>query len=124
MGVAAHKMTWEQMLEMEQSGLVDIQSHSWEHEDHTMLPESILSQYVEDSFALIEEKLGEGIRIFAYPHGKYNALTCEMVSFFDVALQVGTQWRALDMDRLDLSALPRLNVAHNAEIKQILKISK
>lgn len=61
--------TWEQALEMEQSGLIDIQSHSHTHpnfaelDDVDMIRELRLSKY------LIETHLNKECEFIAYPYG-------------------------------------------------------
>ncbi len=121
----AGKMTWAQMKEMESSGLVNIQSHSWKHEDHAAMPEGRIHNYIYNSFDLLEEKLGKrSPRLFAYPHGRYNDQTVKIVASYDVPLQVTTNWNALDMDRLDLARLPRINVSYDADMATLLKVAK
>ena len=119
------KMTWDQMREMEQSGLVNIQSHSWKHEDHALMTSAQLNEYISSSYALLEEKLGKRTpRLFAYPHGRYTDQTIGVVRGYDVAIQVTTDWRALDMAHLNLSRLPRINVSFDADIAALLRVSK
>lgn len=119
------KMTWDQMREMEQSGLVNIQSHSWLHVDHSALSQQQVHEYISSSFDLLEEKLGKrSPRLFAYPHGAYTEATIKIVKGYNVPLQVTTEWRALDMKRLDLLRLPRINVSYDADIVSLLRVSK
>lgn len=60
--------TWEQAKEMEESGLIDIQSHTHEHKLLNRLPDAEMRHQVGVSFALIEENLGKrDVKVFAYP---------------------------------------------------------
>ena len=65
--------TWEQAREMEESGIISIQSHSHSHfslpgmNEETMVKEFSLSKY------LIEANLNKECRYFAYPNGAFNA---------------------------------------------------
>ncbi len=119
------KMTWDQMREMEQSGLVDIQNHSFRHHDHSTLSEKELHSYFSTSFETLEKQLGaEKNRILAYPHGKYNDKTIALAKQYDVRMQMTTHWKALNMKALQLDRLPRINVEHTASIEKLLKVSK
>jgi peptidoglycan/xylan/chitin deacetylase (PgdA/CDA1 family) len=70
-------LTWDQMKEMRDSGIIDIQSHSKSHTSMSLLPnESAGAAYKERVArevsvpeATIEGKLGEKVRHFAYPYG-------------------------------------------------------
>ena len=120
-----NKLTWEQMIEMEQSGLVDIQSHSWKHEDHTQLSSQVLNTYIGDSFQVLDENLGkDSVRIFAYPYGKYSANAQAIATGYGVNMQVTTLWRALDLDHLDMLSIPRITVGHQSDITALIKVSK
>ena len=119
------KMTWNQMREMEQSGLVNIQSHSWMHVDHSSISHQKVCEYISASYNLLEEKLGKrSPRLFAYPHGMYTADTINIIKGYNVPLQVTTEWRALDMKRLELSRLPRINVSYDSDMAFLLRVSK
>jgi len=119
------KLTWEQMREMEQSGLVDIQSHSLHHHDHSQMSGDMLHDYIGTSFAAIEEHLGaEQFRILAYPYGKYSDLSVNIAKQYDVCMQVTTAWRALNMDDLRLHSLPRINVSYDKDINALLCVPK
>src|SRR5690242_10610776 len=62
--------TWDQLKEIAQSGLVEVASHSMSH------PNLILSQNLQTeimgSKQLLEKKLGQTVRTFVYPFGKFN----------------------------------------------------
>lgn len=118
------KMTWAQMREMENSRLVDIQSHSWEHIDHSVLDAAHLSDYIGESFEVLEKNLGQQqYRIFAYPYGKYSTLSLSVAQKAGISMQMSTDWRALNMAELDLSCLPRLTVAYDSNISSLLKVT-
>ena len=115
------KLTWDQMREMEESGLVEIQSHSLVHNDHTTLTEEELRTQVSESFSILENELGKrASRMFAYPYGRKNAQTENWVGEYEVAVQLTTVWRALDMEHLNFNALPRFTVSYTADIDRIL----
>lgn len=117
------KLTWEQMLEMEQSGLVDIQSHSWKHEDHSALSADVLNEYMWNAMDHLDAQLGKRkIPMFAYPGGRYTTLSQNIALSHGIAMQMTTEWRALDVNNLDLTALPRLTVSHASDLKSLMKV--
>lgn len=117
------KMSWAQMREMEQSGLVDIQNHSLWHKDHTALSEKELHHYFATSFTTLEKELGkETYRILSYPMGRFTERSIAIAKQYGVQMQVTTQWKALDMNRLRLDRLPRINVSHDADMGKLLAV--
>lgn len=117
-----NKMSWEQMREMEQSGLVDIQSHSISHIDHSALPPAEAAAAVEESFTIIEKNLGKRkYRMFAYPYGKHTDQTVTALQEQGVDVQLTTQYRAVDLTALRPERLPRLNVAYHSDLETLLQ---
>ena len=62
-------LTWEQIGEMKQSGLVDFGSHSCSHRRLRSLPDEEIKHEVTKSKQVLEEKLGGPIYSFCYPFG-------------------------------------------------------
>lgn len=66
-------MTWDQLREMSDSGLVDIYSHGEHHLDATTMNTEDFVKDVVESHKNIEENLGRPVKkIFTYPYGLYN----------------------------------------------------
>lgn len=66
-------ITWQQAEEMKNSGLVTIASHSMNHPDFTTLSTDEAVKNVDDSYQVIEGKLGgTNIKIFTYPYGLHT----------------------------------------------------
>jgi peptidoglycan/xylan/chitin deacetylase (PgdA/CDA1 family) len=65
-------MTWEQAIEMTSSGM-DLESHSLDHPDLSVLSASSLSRQMADSRAVLEKRLGKPVRYISYPAGRYSA---------------------------------------------------
>ena len=64
---------WEECLEMQSSGLVEIFSHSKRHVFYDKLSVRTIRDDVEESYRLIEENLGKKqLKVFAYPYGAYT----------------------------------------------------
>ena len=76
----SYAMTWEQIKELQKTGLFDIQSHTYTHPDFNddqkqMTPaayqEAVKSE-LEKSKNIIQDKLGVKVTLLAWPFGKYN----------------------------------------------------
>lgn len=66
------KMSWEELNELIHAGW-EIGSHTMNHLDLTKLNSSKLIQEVKQSKELLENHLGNTIKFFVYPSGRYNA---------------------------------------------------
>lgn len=63
-------LTWEQIKEMSDSGLVDIYTHSRYHEDANTITTEKYVQDIQFAHNHIEEKLGKKVtKVFTYPYG-------------------------------------------------------
>lgn len=115
-------LTWEQIKEMSDSGLVDIFTHSRYHEDANTIE---TDQYVQDILYAhnhIEEKLGKKVtKVFTYPYGikgeeKIEALKKEGF------VQNLTDNKINKSKELDLSRLHRQYPLNDSVEKILLKI--
>jgi peptidoglycan/xylan/chitin deacetylase (PgdA/CDA1 family) len=70
-------VTWEQLREMESTGLVFVGSHTLSHPDLTVSRR--VEREIFDSKTILEEKLGHSVTFFAYPSGRFNARTEDLV---------------------------------------------
>ncbi len=70
-GVYPNYMTWEQLKEMEQSGIT-IESHTLTHPKLEELPDDEIRTELLDSKTMLEENLGHPVEFLAYPTGTYN----------------------------------------------------
>lgn len=67
------RANWEQLKEMQDSGLALIASHSTNHTEFNKLTVEETLQNVNESYKIIEENLGEQkVKIFTYPYGLYS----------------------------------------------------
>lgn len=64
--------TWEQAKEMEESGLVEIQSHTVNHVRMTELDRNGVICQLRKSKYMIEKNMGRECDMLAYPYGDYN----------------------------------------------------
>lgn len=70
-GVYDNYMTWEQLQEMENGGIM-MQSHTMNHIALEELPDDGIRAELLNSKNLLEEKLGHAVDFLAYPTGTYN----------------------------------------------------
>lgn len=81
--------TWEQAKEMEESGLIDIQSHTHSHQLLNRIPDHEMRHQVGVSFGLIEQHLGQrDVKVLAYPQFYNNAHTRNILKEEGVDLQI------------------------------------
>ena len=71
-------LTWRQIREMQRCGIA-IGAHTLTHQDLTRLPFDRVEAEVCNSKAIIEDALGAPVACFAYPHGRYDYRSREIV---------------------------------------------
>lgn len=64
--------TWDQAAEMQQSGVISIQSHSHTHRDLSLLTDNEVYEDILVSKKLIESSLGTNCMVFSFPYGKFS----------------------------------------------------
>ena len=72
-------LNWNQLKEMEESGLVDVYTHGLDHEDSTKLEPRELLNRVNKAQDNLVSRLGNRPQIFAYPYGKYTEEQFELL---------------------------------------------
>ena len=74
---------------MQDSGLVEIFSHSKRHVFYDKLPVRMLRDDVIESYKIIEENLGSNnLKVFAYPYGAYTKETVWALKLNGINMQV------------------------------------
>ena len=82
-------LNWEQCIEMQNSGLVEIFSHSKKHVFYDRLPARAIRDDVKESYKIIEENLGKkDLKVFAYPYGAYTKETVWTLKLNGIDMQV------------------------------------
>lgn len=80
---------WDECLEMQNSGLVEIFSHSKRHVFYDKLPVRVIRDDVYESYKEIENNLGEkDFRVFTYPYGAYKKETVWTLKINGIDMQV------------------------------------
>lgn len=113
--------TWEEAKEMQDSGLVTIASHSIDHPEFTKLTTEEAVKNVNDSYKIIEEKLGEQkTKVFTYPYGLYTEEQINQLEKEEY-IQNLTDNKINKSKKLDLSRLHRSYPLSDSIFKMILK---
>ena len=80
---------WKECLEMQNSGLVEIFSHSKRHIFYDKFSAKVIRNDVMESYEVIEEKLGnKKIKVFAYPYGAYTKETVWTLKISGIDMQL------------------------------------
>ncbi|OGX44076.1 MAG: hypothetical protein A3G38_01415 [Omnitrophica WOR_2 bacterium RIFCSPLOWO2_12_FULL_51_8] len=109
------KMTWGQLKEMQDSGLVSIGSHSLSAEPLINIPlGEELRRCVFDSKKMIEERLGRKVNSFSYPEGRFNGAIRQMVIDAGYRLAVATS-PGKRFSNMDVFALKRLRISSSSD---------
>jgi biofilm PGA synthesis lipoprotein PgaB len=92
--------TWEQLREMEQSGLVTVYPHTASHPaDMRDLSDKQLRQELVKSRAAVEKHLGGNRRHFAYSNGFYNERVARAAAAAGYRLAITEDWGAAQQSR-------------------------
>ncbi|HEY3268849.1 MAG TPA: polysaccharide deacetylase family protein [Armatimonadota bacterium] len=97
--------SWDQLKEMEDSGLVDVESHTVNHPpDIRILSDDEARAELVDSKAAIEEHLGHPVRFLAYTEGNADERIAAMVkeAGYEAAFNEQRAWMSGPVDRLFL----------------------
>jgi len=100
-------MTWEEIRELDQSGIISIASHTQSHSDLTKSKDA--KKEIEDSKSELENFLGHPIITFVYPYGLHDSAAVLLVSRAGYALGFTTQ-EGTTMSRARQFALPRVRI--------------
>lgn len=80
---------WDECIEMQNSGLVEIFSHSKRHVFYDKLAVREIRDDVTESYKIIEKNLGNNhLKVFAYPYGAYTKETVWALKMNGIDMQV------------------------------------
>lgn len=131
----SHKLSWEEAGYLAESGVMDIQSHTYDlhyvNDDGTMAMEQIKNETDEEYRCRIRDdidKMNErfdkyiGYRpnVFAYPYGKYTKISEEVFKEAGYRITFTTEKR-IGNNKEGLSLFPRIAVYQSANLDTILK---
>lgn len=72
-------MNWDEVTELDRSGLIEIAAHSVDHLALATQPEQMQQFQIQESKKVLEDKLGHPINHFAYPYGSFSPTTVELI---------------------------------------------
>ncbi|MDD5595248.1 MAG: polysaccharide deacetylase family protein [Candidatus Omnitrophica bacterium] len=108
------RLNWEEIKEMQDSGIVYFGSHTLGAEPLVNLQsEQEIRRQIVESKKILEEKLGRKVLVFSYPEGLFNAKIKQMVIDAGYAGAVATNPGRSSSDK-DIFALKRLRISRNA----------
>lgn len=82
-------LSWNNCLEMQNSGLIEIYSHSTKHIFYNKVSVREIRDDVLESYRIIEENLGKkDLKIFAYPYGAYTNATVRTLKNNGIDMQL------------------------------------
>lgn len=109
------RLNWEEIREMQDSGLIVIGSHTFNPGPLTKIAsDAELKKQISDSKKTLEDKLGKKINIFSYPEGRFNAKIRRMVMDSGYSAAVATN-PGKRYPNNDVFALKRLRISENSK---------
>ena len=114
-------LSWEECLEMQNSGLVEIGSHSKKHVFYDKRSVRELRDDVKESYEQIEKNLGkQELKIFAYPYGAYTNETVRTLKNNGIDFQI-YDIGMNDFKDFDKNAIKRINIPCEMTGKEIIE---
>lgn len=109
------KLSWDQIKEMRDSGLINFGSHALGAEPLVNIKsEEELEKQIFESKKILEGKLGKEVKIFSYPEGLFNAKIKKMAMQAGYLAAVSTS-PGISSPSDDIFALKRLRISQNAD---------
>ncbi|MEP6775413.1 MAG: polysaccharide deacetylase family protein [Chloroflexota bacterium] len=102
-------MTWDQMRDIERSGLVQFESHTVNHVELNKISPAKAEQELIDSKSTLEKELGGSVKYLAYPSGRFNATVVNLAQAVGYEAAVTTQYGSLQSSS-GLLALSRVRI--------------
>lgn len=103
-------LRWDQIKEMDSSGLVSFQAHSVRHPNLVSLSNDQVKNELTESKQVLENKLGKTVNFMAYPYGISNQLTWEAAKNAGYLGAVGTWYGTFESEGT-IFDLPRVKIA-------------
>jgi peptidoglycan/xylan/chitin deacetylase (PgdA/CDA1 family) len=107
-----NNLTWDEIKDMQQSGIIEIGAHTVSHLDLTKLSEKQKWEEIHGSKVAIEEQIGCPVIAFAYPAGRYDDATVKETEKAGFEFAVTTR-NGLAIPQQGLLTLHRIRVPGN-----------
>lgn len=111
-------LTWEQVKEMHDAGM-EIAAHTVSHPDLRTLSKERQTTEISDSIQTLHKTLGVTVACLAYPYGKYNRTTLQIVRNLHIPFATTTH-RGVATDQNDAAQLPRLRMEDKTNLRRLL----
>ena len=106
-GGQADPLTWDQISNMLESGLMTLGVHTHRHRDLRGLSDSEVAEELDSSNRLVQQRVGITARHFAYPKGYWDPMAEELVrARYETAVLGAGPPLGLDSDRHRLHRIP------------------
>ena len=117
------RCSWDDLIEMEASGLVSVESHSMNHMDMSTLSNTVAEAELTQSKRFLQVILNKKVTSFCYPVGGYNSMTPELAAkYYDFALdKFGGVYDMLENDRY---LVPRVRMNRDYKLSFFIETSK
>lgn len=119
--IAYPHFNWEQASEMEQSGLIEIGSHTYYHKDLRTLPKDKLELDLRLSKYLIDTNLNKDCKLIAFPYGYYNEEVQRRTARAGYSIQCIVGDKGANTITTPLNQLKRLTVNGNLSPTELLE---
>ena len=115
-------MTWEQIKEIESSGLATIGNHSHTHEYLIDWEEKKIRDDLEKSIKIFKKELGYSPKLFSYPFGEYSIVLKKIITDLNFEFAFGQHSGVIDPSK-DFHELPRFPINEKyGELKRFKSI--
>ena len=117
---SVHYLSESQIKEIDQSGLVEIGSHTVYHQRMSKLPEERQLKELKDSKKYLEKLLGKEITVICYPYGDHSDLTKQLSK--QVGYKYGLNFDKVPVvDSADMFEIDRVGVFPELNISKYLE---
>lgn len=124
-------MSWEQLRELQQTGLFDIQSHTYDHPNFKQTKKRMSAEryekYVDNqlikSKSILEEKLGAPITLLAWPFGIYDVYLEQRAAKAGYAMAFSIDYRSANKNYKPM-AQPRFMIIDAQTMQTFTSIAK
>lgn len=114
-------LTWEQIQEMQKSGLTSFQAHSINHPNLTLLDPLSIKVEVLDSKKELEQRLNSIVNFFCYPYGASSTQIQGIVQSSGYIGAVGT-WNGSIISEGNLYNMPRIKIPGGISTEQFANL--
>lgn len=126
--VSTPHFNWAQAREMQDSGIIDIHSHSHTHRNMTAISPAELQEELRLSRYLIERNLNKNCFVFSYPFGGYNEVTKNLCRYAGYRMQILVNYAESGQDYLanntksGIEHFTRLTISGDMSVDELFKV--